>query len=62
MIRRVLAAVAAILLAAIGALVLVTYVGNADQRAMAGMQTTEVLVVSRRRSPRARPRRPQGRR
>ncbi|MPV90353.1 hypothetical protein GB882_16890 [Georgenia ruanii] len=37
---------AAILLAAIGALVLVTYVGNADERAMAGMRTTEVLVVT----------------
>ncbi|KAE8765552.1 Flp pilus assembly protein CpaB [Georgenia thermotolerans] len=46
MIRRILAAVAAILLAAVGALVLVTYVGNADERAMAGMQTTDVLVVT----------------
>ncbi|MFD1504490.1 hypothetical protein FE374_05430 [Georgenia yuyongxinii] len=45
MARRVIAAVAAILLASVGAFVLVGYVGGADQRAMAGMASTSVLVV-----------------
>jgi pilus assembly protein CpaB len=44
--RRVIAAVTAILLAVFGAAVLLAYVGNADRRAMAGMQPVEVLVVS----------------
>lgn len=43
--RRIIAAVAAILLAAVGAVALFAYVNRADQRAMAGMQTTQVLVV-----------------
>ncbi|TRW44931.1 Flp pilus assembly protein CpaB [Georgenia yuyongxinii] len=46
MARRVIAAVAAVLLAAVGAFVLVSYVGAAEQRAMAGMASTNVLVVT----------------
>lgn len=46
MARRVIAALAAILLAALGAMVLVSYVGAADQRAMAGMNSASVLVVT----------------
>ncbi|WP_127129477.1 Flp pilus assembly protein CpaB [Georgenia sp. SYP-B2076] len=46
MTRRVIAAAAAILLATVGAFVLVGYVGAADQRAMAGMASTSVLVVT----------------
>ena len=44
--RRLLAAVAALLLAAVGAVLLTSYVTGADDRAMAGMQTTQVLVVT----------------
>ena len=44
--RRVLGAVAAILLAAVGTFVLVAYVQGAEQRALEGEQTVEVLVVS----------------
>lgn len=44
--RRILAAVAAVVLAVFGALVLVGYARGADQRAMAGMQTAAVFVVS----------------
>ncbi len=44
--RRIIAAISAILLAGVGAVLLMAYVGNADQRAMAGMETTNVLVVS----------------
>jgi len=43
--RRVVAAVAAVLLAGIGAVLLLAYVGNADRRALAGMQPLDVLVV-----------------
>jgi len=45
-VRRVIAAVAAILLAVIGAVLLTRYVQNADERALAGLEATEVLVVS----------------
>lgn len=45
--RRVIAAIMAILLAAVGGVVLLTYVGAADKRAMAGMETVNVLVVSK---------------
>ena len=44
--RRIIAAVAALLLAGIGAVVLTSYVRGADARAMAGMQTEKVLVVT----------------
>jgi pilus assembly protein CpaB len=44
--RRILAAVAAVVLAVFGALVLVGYARGADQRAMAGMKTAAVFVVS----------------
>jgi pilus assembly protein CpaB len=44
--RRLLAALAAIVLAGAGAVLLVGYVGHADQRAMAGMQSVNVLVVT----------------
>ena len=43
--RRLLAAAAALVLAVVGALVLVGYARDADSRAMAGMKTVQVLVV-----------------
>jgi pilus assembly protein CpaB len=43
--RRVLAAFAAILLLVVGSFVLLAYVRGADERALAGVQTVEVLVV-----------------
>jgi pilus assembly protein CpaB len=43
--RRVIAAIAAILLASVGAVLLTSYVRGADNRAMAGMQTAKILVV-----------------
>jgi pilus assembly protein CpaB len=43
--RRLLAALAAILLLAVGTFVLVSYVRGADSRALAGMRTVEVLVA-----------------
>jgi pilus assembly protein CpaB len=46
-IRRLIAAVAALILAGLGAVLLLAYVGAADQRAMAGMQTVPVLVVGK---------------
>jgi len=44
--RRLLAATAALVLALLGAVVLVAYARGADQRAMAGMRTADVLVVA----------------
>jgi pilus assembly protein CpaB len=44
--RRLIAALAAILSAALGAGLLLSYVAGADRRAMAGMQPTQVLVLS----------------
>jgi pilus assembly protein CpaB len=44
--RRLLAALVAIVLAGAGAVLLVGYVGHADQRAMAGMRSVNVLVVA----------------
>jgi pilus assembly protein CpaB len=44
--RRVIAAITAVLLAGVGAVVLLGYVGNADRRAMAGLQPVDVLVVT----------------
>src|SRR4051794_15211966 len=43
--RRILAALAALLLLVVGTAVLVAYVGGADDRALAGVQTVEVLVA-----------------
>lgn len=43
--RRVLAAIAAIILAIVGAILLLNYVEGADERAMEGLKTAEVLVV-----------------
>jgi pilus assembly protein CpaB len=43
--RRLLAALTALVLAVVGALVLVAYAHGADRRAMAGMSTVSVLVV-----------------
>ncbi len=45
--RRILAAVAAVVLAGLGAVLLYTYVNNADARAMASMETTDVLVATK---------------
>ncbi|MFH5824271.1 Flp pilus assembly protein CpaB [Georgenia sp. AZ-5] len=44
--RRVLAAVAAIVLAVLGGALVLTYVAAADERAMAGMEPATVLVVA----------------
>ncbi|MEJ7771776.1 MAG: RcpC/CpaB family pilus assembly protein [Geodermatophilaceae bacterium] len=43
--RRVIAAVAALALAAVGTVLLLSYVVGADRRAMAGQEPTDVLVV-----------------
>jgi pilus assembly protein CpaB len=45
--RRVLAAVAALLLAAVGGVMLLLYVSGADQRAMADLAPSTVLVVTK---------------
>lgn len=45
--RRVIAAIAAVLLAGIGAVLLYSYVNSADKRAMAGQEATSVLVVTK---------------
>ena len=45
--RRLLAALAALVLAAAGAVVLLAYVRGADARALAGVQTVDVLMVDR---------------
>lgn len=45
--RRIIAAVAAVILAGVGAALLYTYVTNADARAMATLDTTQVLVVTK---------------
>lgn len=44
--RRIVAASVAIMVALISGVLLLNYVASADQRAMAGMQTREVLVVT----------------
>ena len=44
--RRVIAAVAAVLLALLGAVLLIRYVNGADQRAMAEMEPVTVLVAT----------------
>lgn len=46
MTRRIVAALGAVLLAAVGAVLVLAYVGAADQRAMAGMETATVLTVA----------------
>lgn len=43
--RRVLAAALALVMAAVGAMLLLGYVAQADMRAMTGMQTVQVLVM-----------------
>jgi pilus assembly protein CpaB len=43
--RRLLAAIAALVLALVGTVVLVAYVRGAENRALAGVQTVDVLVV-----------------
>ncbi|MCF4122812.1 RcpC/CpaB family pilus assembly protein [Antribacter sp. KLBMP9083] len=45
--RRIVAALAAVLLAVVGVVLLTGYVTGADRRAMAGMETTTVLVVTK---------------
>src|SRR5689334_4557262 len=45
--RRLLAALAALVLLLVGTVVLLAYVKAADARALAGVQTTEVLVADR---------------
>ncbi len=45
--RRLLAALAALLLLFVGTVVLLAYVRGADARALAGVRTTEVLVAGR---------------
>jgi pilus assembly protein CpaB len=45
--RRLIAALAALVLAATGAVVLLAHVRGADARALAGVQTVDVLVVDR---------------
>ena len=45
--RRLIAAVTAVLLAAVGGVLLLNYVAGADQRAMAGLQPVPVLVVTK---------------
>lgn len=45
--RRVIASVAAGLLALVGAAILLSYVSGADARAMAGLDAVEVLVVTK---------------
>lgn len=47
MIKRILGIVLAVLLAAVGTLVLVAYVRTAETRALAGEETVEILVVDR---------------
>lgn len=44
--RRLIAGLAAGLVALLGAILLITYVNRADERAMAGMEPVEVLVAS----------------
>jgi pilus assembly protein CpaB len=44
---RLLGGIAALVVAIIGTVLLITYVQNADQRAMAGTETTEVFVVQK---------------
>ena len=46
-IRRLIAALAAMLLAGVGAVLLLSYIGTAELRAMAGMETVRVLVVQK---------------
>jgi pilus assembly protein CpaB len=43
---RVLASIAAVVLAIAGSFLLIAYTSGADQRALAGVQTSEVLIIS----------------
>lgn len=44
---RIIAGAVAVLLAAVGTVLLVSYVGGADKRALAGVETVDVLVVNK---------------
>jgi hypothetical protein len=44
--RTIIGVVAAVLLAAIGTVILITFVRGAEERALAGQETVEVLVIS----------------
>lgn len=46
MARRVIAAVAALILAGVGIVLVLAYASNADERAMADMETVDVLVAT----------------
>lgn len=46
MLRRVLAAVVAIVLAVLGAVLVMSYASSADERAQAGLETVDVLVAA----------------
>ena len=46
MTRRVIAAVTAVLLAGLGGILMLSYVGSADQRALAGLEPVAVLVAT----------------
>lgn len=48
MIKRVIAAVAALLLAAVGVMLVINYANGADQRALRGQETVDVLVATER--------------
>lgn len=48
MIKRVIAAVAALLLAAVGVLLVINYANRADERALGGQETVDVLVATER--------------
>lgn len=45
MIRRIIAAVAALILAAVGVLLVINYANRADERALADLETVDVLVA-----------------
>lgn len=48
MLRRVLAAVAAVILALVGAYLVISYATSADERAQEGLETRDALVVTQR--------------
>lgn len=45
--RRIIGAIAALLMAVVGTMMVVAYIGGADQRALEGAKTVEVLVVGK---------------
>jgi pilus assembly protein CpaB len=44
--RRIIGAIAALLMAAVGTVMVLSYIGSADERALAGTESVEVLVVA----------------